>query len=210
MIAACASRLGVTEAALRAVLAVECGSTDPAMWLGLEGRAIVRVEAHHVLRRLPAGDHGLRVGSWRGGPGEPARPWEGHEVRIDGGWAAYHGRQERTSAGLPGEYDALDVAAGILPDGWEGACACSSWGPGQVLGSNAAALGVGTAIRVRELAETPEGGLELVARFLERVKPWALESLRRLDWLGVATAYNGPGKAAEYAGLLAREHGRAS
>lgn len=211
-----AARLQVPERALRAVLRVECGSDDPARWLGPGGRAIVRVEAHLVLRRLAAPTtYGLRVvgpsGPWRGGPGEPPGAWSlPHEVEVDGSWWAYHGRQERRDDGTPGEYDALDVAALVLPDGMEGACACSSWGPGQVMGHQHAALGLPLATAVRDLAGTPEGGMELVVRFLERVKPWALAALRSLDWRGFAGAYNGTGQVDHYAALLAAAHDRLS
>lgn len=201
-----AARLRVSERALRAVLRVECGSDDPARWLGPGGRAIVRVEAHHVLRRSGPTTWGLRVRAgaivWQGGPGEPTGPWMGHEVEVDGAWWSYHGRQERED-GWPGEYDALDVATLIL--GAEGAAACSSWGPGQVIGSAWRELGLGSATEVREHAATPAGGLDLVERFLERAKPWALEALRAMDWPRFVESYNGRGQVGIYVAWLERE-----
>lgn len=216
MIAQAAARLGVSEQALRAVLRVECSSDDPDRWLGPLGKPIVRVEAHHVLRRSGATTWGLRVwgrpgarsSAWQGGPGEPPDPWVGHEVEVDGAWWSYHGRQQRCDDGTPGEYDALDVAAQII--GMEAAAQCSSWGPGQVLGAHAERLGLPSALAVRDLASTPEGGLDLVCRYLERISPAALVALRRGDWLAFATAYNGPGQAKKYAEWLEREFKRAA
>lgn len=205
-----AGRLGVEPAALRAVMRVECGTADPAKWVAPDGRAIVRLEAHHVLRRLGAPQDPTllrirdRAGHWYGGRGpSPARPWEGHEVWHDGRWADYH-RQDRSPDGLPCEWDALDVAATLI--GAEPAAACASWGPGQVLGSHAGSLGLRDALEVQALAGTAEGGIELVARYLDRVAPPALTALRARDWFEFAAIYNGPGKAADYAGRLAKAY----
>lgn len=227
-----AARLGCDVLAFRALLRVECGSDDPARFIGPTGRAIVRVEAHHVLRRCPAATTwGLRVRQgdvvWQGGPepsllvvednGQPDaqpssapslvrlgwKPWEGHEVEVDGAWWAYHGHQERNASGWPGEYDALDVATSIL--GPEGAAACSSWGPGQVLGSESRMLGLTTATEVRDLASTAEGGLSLVERWFY-ARPEAHGALKRKDWRTVARLYNGSGQVETYAAWLAREY----
>jgi len=211
LIATHAGLLGCEPAALRAVMLVECGTAEPSRWVAPDGRAIVRLEAHHVLRRLGAPQDPTllrirdRAGHWYGGRGPaPPRTWEGHEVWHDGRWADYP-RQDRSAEGLPCEWDALDVAATLI--GAEGAAACASWGPGQVLGSHAVALGLRDALEVQAMAGTPEGGIELVARFLSRVSPAAARALVARDWYEFAAAYNGPGKAADYAGKLAKAYG---
>jgi hypothetical protein len=200
LIAGAAQRLGVAERALRAVLLVECGTDDPDRFVAPDGSAILRVEAHHVLRRpeLAKIDPILRVGSWYGPPArEPPRPWEGHEVLFDGRWSDYH-RQDRVN-GLPCEWDALDAATTLV--GAEAAAACASWGPGQVLGAHATALGYASAQTLASAAGTPEGGLEVVCAFL-RSRPTLVAALQRLDWFAFAREYNGPGKAADYADKL--------
>lgn len=207
-LATLAKRLGTEEPALRAVLRVECGTDDPARWVAPDGRPIIRVEAQHVLRRLPGVQSPQllrisdRAGYWYGGRGPaPARPWEGHEVHFDGAWANYH-RQDR-AGGLPCEWDALDAATTLVGAGV--AAECASWGPGQIMGFNAEAMGISVA-RLRELAATPEGGLEAFALFLERVQPQALASLREHDWYGFALRYNGAGKVQDYGDKLARAY----
>jgi hypothetical protein len=213
VIAPVAQRLGVSERALRAVLRVECGSDQPARWVNPDGSAIVRVEARHVLRRSPTPTTwALRVvrpdGSlYRGGPGCP--PVVGgvipeDQVEIDGAWRGYHDRQRRAADGTPGEYDALDVATQAI--GGVAAAECSSWGPGQVLGTHARAMGYASAGVLAVTAASPEGGLELVARYLERVSPWALAALRVLDWRAFAERYNGAGNVKQYSEWLQREY----
>lgn len=201
-----AARLQVPVRSLRAVLRVECGSDDPARWVAGDGRAIIRLEAHHVLRRVVGQQvpQVLRVrdphgGHWYGPGVAPPRPWEGHEVLIDGAWSDYH-RQERQD-GRPCEWDALDAAGLIV--GPDAAIECASWGPGQVLGSHWRTLGYDAPRGVAAAAATPAGGLELVARYLELVAPAALVALRAGDFVKFAAVYNGPGKAAEYGALLA-------
>lgn len=204
LVAAAARRLQVAERSLRAVLRVECGSDDPARWVAADGRAIIRLEAHHVLRRLrglPQTPPVLRVQGWYGARGgEPDRPWEGHELCHDGAWQGYH-RQDRRD-GAPCEWDALDAATTILHDAGA-AIECASWGPGQVLGSYWQLLGYSSAQGLAAAAATPSGGLELVVGYLEWVSPAALTALRRGDLVGFARHYNGPGQAEHYGALLA-------
>ena len=209
-----ATRLGVDSRALRAVLLVECGSDDPARWLSASGRPTIRVEARHVLRAWTGapGVSGLRVrdqhaGYWYGGrTPEPSRTHDAsgrlvddEEVCIDGGWSAYHGRQERDDQGRPGEWDALDCEDSLV--GLDIATRCASWGPGQVLG-DWRALGYSSVAELRSSAATPDGGLDLVARYLEAHRA-ALVALAAHDWAGFARAYNGPGQVDYYAGKLA-------
>lgn len=206
MIGDLARDLGVAEAVLRGVLVVECG-TDRVPPPGT--RPTIRVEAHHVLRhveagrgrRIPGPDVGLRVRDlatgrcWGGERGrEPRDAWSDprvvrHEVELDGAWFGYHGQQAL-------EWDALDVADAVI--GPELATACTSWGMAQVLGVPS----LGLAWDQLRPAAYVNGGLELLRRYLEHVKPAALEALRRRDALAFATAYNGPGQAAAYAARL--------
>ena len=198
-----AVQLGVEPRALRALIAVEAPRGALA---APDGRPWLRVEAHHVLRRLSAPTtRGLRVrdphgGHWYGGrTPEPPRPWEGHEVEVDGAWGDYH-RAERAD-GRPCEWDALDVAAGLL--GSLGAAVeCASWGPGQVLGRYWRELGYTSA---EALAEAD--GLDLLGRALRTTHGAALAGLRVRDWSAVARAWNGAGKAADYAAKLAKAYG---
>ena len=199
---ALAASLGVEPRALAALIAVEAPHGALA---APDGRPWLRVEAHLVLRRVPAGTRrGLRIrdvaGYWYGGRGpEPARPWEGHECEMDGAWSDYH-RAERAD-GRPCEWDALDIAAGLL--GSLGAAVeCASWGPGQVLGRYWSALGYASA---EALAEGD--GLDLLGRALRTTHTAARAGLRSRDWAAVAAAWNGPGKAADYAAKLAKAYG---
>lgn len=196
MIPELAARLKCSERSLRAILRVECGSDDPTKWLGPEGRPIIRVEAHHIVRAYhgPPGRACLRVQ----GPGLLG----GHQVQVDGVWSEYHGRQERERDGRPGEWDAFDAAK--LMVGGEGAIAATSWGCAQVMGMHWRTLGLPYPLRIKELASTPEGCLDLLERYLRHVSPRALQALQTSDWIAFARAYNGDGpNVAFYAGRIA-------
>lgn len=206
-----AQDLNLDEALLRAVLRVECG-TDRVPMDGV--RPTIRVEAHHVLRHVEAGkgrsipgpNVGMRIRDlatgycWGGERGrEPARAWSDpasvrHEIELDGVWRAYHVSQI-------GEWDALDVADAIV--GPALATACTSWGMAQVMG--VPELGLGWE-QLRPLAYL-DGGLGLLRLYLQRVRPQALDALRRRDLVAFAAAYNGSGQAQDYARRLSQALG---
>lgn len=215
-VARLAQELHLDEALLRAVLRVECG-TDRVPVDGT--RPTIRVEAHHVLRhveagrgkRIPGPEVGMRIRDlatgycWGGERGrEPARAWSDpasvrHEIELDsgtghGGWYAYHGSQT-------GEWDALDVADAVV--GPALATACTSWGMAQVMGIPE--LGLGWE-QLRASAYI-DGGLGLLRLYLQRVRPQALDALRRRDLVAFAAAYNGSGQAQDYARRLSRALG---
>ena len=58
-----------------------------------------------------------------------------------------------------------------------------------------------------EAAQTSEAGqIDTMARYIQ-ARPVLLSALRAKDWGTCARVYNGNGKAADYAGRLARAYG---
>lgn len=83
--------------------------------------------------------------------------------------------------------------------------ACS-WGVGQVLGENWRMLGFSGPERVFDAAQTVEGQVDLMVRFLRGAG--LTDAVNALDWRTVARRYNGPGQVDRYAALMERAYDR--
>lgn len=99
----------------------------------------------------------------------------------------------------------LDLACGIDS---ELAYRATSWGAGQIMGSNARAAGYLGAVDMVD-RHVKHGAPEAVSAFCRLVVSWGLDdNLRRRDWATVARVWNGPANAKIYAGRLEREWSR--
>jgi len=87
----------------------------------------------------------------------------------------------------------------------DAAIQASSWGAFQIMGFHYAALGFSSPQAFADMMLTPEGQLDVFARFIE-VNPPILDALRRHDWTAFALHYNGPGQVDSYSGRLARAY----
>lgn len=166
---------GLDPAAVAAIVEVESGGAP----FGPDGRPTILYEPHVAWRvatpaqRAALEPEGLAYRKWG------ARPYPNRQADR---WAQF----ERCAA-LAGE----DVAVQ----------ACS-WGVGQVLGENWRMLGLSAPGRVREAAQTVEGQVDLMIRFLRGAGLGA--AINAHDWRTVARRYNGSGQVDKYAALMER------
>jgi hypothetical protein len=184
-IASVASDLQIPERALRAVLAVESSGRG----LGDDGRPVIRLELHLLRPRRPELFDGPDLTCRILGP----QRWEGHEVRLPGGWVPLHlGGQER-------EWAAYDLVG--LVGASEAASLSSSWGAAQILGSHCARLGYQSATAMATAFRDEAEQIRAFGRFLATGKT-LVESARSQDWATFAREYNGGGQVTYYAGAL--------
>lgn len=112
--------------------------------------------------------------------------------RFDGG------EHQNVSAPVPGsygasgahQYDRLDQAMALDEDA---ALKSASWGLGQIMGYNAEVVGYRThGVRgmISTFADSEDAQVMAVAQYC--LKRGLDDELRRLDWLGFASVYNGP------------------
>lgn len=187
-----AASVDVEPRALAAVVAVESSGS------GLhDGRAVIRLEVHHLWRHAPAGlrpqvDARYHVG----GP----QPWEGHAWRPEPGaaWEPLHVGQGR-------EWRAYTLARSIDV---HAAIRATSWGLGQILGDHWRRCGYASPEAMEAAQATEEGQLLTMARFIAGDAAM-LAALRGRDWRAFARAYNGPGNVSDYAPRLAAAYSRA-
>lgn len=176
--AAAAQRLGVGLAAVRAIAEVE--SSGEALWL-IDGqlKPPIRLEAHWFGKLT-----GYRFNDTH--PGISCRKWTPSLAARtrEGAWRQFD------------EAAALDREAAIQS---------SSWGAFQIMGFHFSTLGYPDPEAFANIMQTPEGQLDVFARFIE-VNPPILDALRRCDWTAFALHYNGPGQVDSYAGRLARAY----
>ncbi len=186
------SQLGIDPAYAVAVVCVESGGQG----FGPDGRVIIRFE-NHIFRRYLGASRAADFNRHFRVTG--AQPWLGHAFRESPShaWRAFHGSQAL-------EWHAFEVASCLDP---HAAARSISMGLPQVMGFNHALIGypsprgmlafMGADVRFQLL-----GLFDFVAGV--NAQGPALAALRRGDFDGFATLYNGPGQARYYGDLIHR------
>jgi LysM repeat protein len=185
------ARLGVDPANAVAVVCVESSGQG----FGPDGRLVIRLENHIFRRALSAAEHPAFDRHFQVGAGQP---WMDHRFRArpDEPFIAFHGSQAL-------EWRAFEVARAINEDA---ATRSISMGLPQVMGFNHALLGYPSARDMLAFMSADVrfqllGLFDFVAG--TRGDGPAIAALRRGDFDGFATLYNGPGQARFYGELIA-------
>lgn len=166
-----AQRLGVEEAALRAVVEVECSSRGGML---ADGRARILFEGHIFWRQLNL--RGI----------DPAPLAEAHRDILYPRWTKKHYR------GGAGEWERFERAYAISP---EAAIASASWGLFQIMGFHFRTCGARSEQEFMEFMNRDEATqLELSLTFMQ--KTGVAKYLKTKDWINFARCYNGSGYAA--------------
>lgn len=191
-----ARRMEVEPQVLRAILRVEAGAEGLS-----EGRPIIRLEVHHLWRRVPPAlrpqvDQHFRAT----GP----RPWEGHVWRRDPNSTSWMRMHRPGLEGQRAEWEALTLARSIDENA---AIEATSWGGGQILGRYWSELGFSSATHFAEAMASEAEQLKAMATFLVQVAQ-VVEAMRAKDWEAIALRYNGPGQVEWYAQQLAEAYAR--
>ncbi len=177
-----AAEQGLDPAALLAIAEVESGGTAYTI-VGGERRPVILYEYHVFYRNLPAR---LR------------------EVAVRQDLARRRWKElpyKRTQAA---RYEQLERACAIHAEAAHMAC---SWGIGQVLGENYAALGFPSARAMAETAmESVAGQVRVMLAFIAANR--LMDELETRDWRGFARIYNGAGQVDRYADLMERAYRR--
>ncbi len=163
-----ARRWGIEEAALRAVVEVECSSKGGFL---ADGRPRILFEGHIFWRKLKE----------RGIDPAPLAPL--HPSILYPHWVTTHYRRGA------GEWERFEEAAAISLDA---AIEASSWGLFQIMGFHWRTCGCGSPSEFRALMERSEREqMELAMIFLEKtgIGRW----LKTKDWCTFALRYNGSG-----------------
>lgn len=182
-LAAAAKAVGVPEPALVAVLAVEARGSG----FDAQNRPIILREGHIYHRQLAAHR-----------PGDLARA-------VAAGLAWPRWDRTRYERGQDRQYAWLEAAARIDPE-----CAFRSISVGlaQILGSNYAAAGYGSAVQMFEAFKVSEQ--DQLAAMLRLIRKWGLiPVMQRGDWVAFARKYNGPANTVVYSGKLAAAYRQA-
>lgn len=174
-----AESLGVEEAALRAVVEVECSSKGGFL---ADGRPRILFEGHIFWQRLQR--RGI----------DPAALAPSHPDILYPRWTRTHYK------GGKGEWERFGRAAAICESA---AVESASWGLFQIMGFHWKTCGCGSAEEFRRAMERSEGEqLRLAMKFLE--KTGIAVYLKTKDWCTFALRYNGSGyKANRYDEKLA-------
>lgn len=205
------ARLGLDAAVIGAVFAVECPGAGV-----IDGYPVIRLEVHELWRHAtaatrPGVDRQFLVTGYdasdydEGGhlrPTAVSHPWKGHLYRVDptAPWVRIH---QPGTVGQALERTAYAAAKMIDPGA---AVQATSFGLGQILGSEYGMCGFGTPSTFEAAQATEAGQIETFGRYVEARKLVPL--LRARDWYGFARAFNGPGKPDDYAARLAHEYAR--
>ncbi len=180
---AAAKVLGVPQAALVAVLAVEASGRG----FDVQGRPVILYEPHVMFRQLRA-----------------HRPGDLVEAETAGvAYARWGSRPYPKGQGA--QYARLTAACAIDPE-----CAFRSVSVGlaQILGENYAGAGYGSAVEMFEAFKFSEQAQ--LAGMLRLVRKWGLiPVMRRGDWFAFARKYNGPGAVQTYGTKLAAAYRQA-
>jgi hypothetical protein len=168
-IAAAADKLGIDEASMRAVLAVESAGAG----FLADGRPKILFERHIMRRRLEA---------------------IGRDADLLAKYLPEIINAERGGyLGGAAEHDRLHLARQIDPDS---AVCSASWGLFQIMGFHWAALGYESPSVFSGAMATDEAAqLDAFARFM-RTNPSMHDALRDRRWADFARLYNGPAYAA--------------
>ena len=167
-VATVAVEIGVEEAALRAVLAVESAGSG----FDKAGRPKALFERHHFFKHLKTKpvelDQAVAMGL--------ASPKWGEKPYPKGSDAVY--------AEIAAAYD-IDADAALLS---------TSWGLGQVMGSNFKMVGCASVDQmVKQAMDAEVSQLRHMTGFIKSAG--LIDNLQALDWAGFAKGYNGPGYA---------------
>lgn len=176
-LAAAAKAVGVPQAALVAVLAVEARGSG----FDAQNRPIILREGHVYHRQLAAHR-----------PGDLPRA-------VAAGLAWPRWDRTRYERGQDRQYAWLEAASRIDPE-----CAFRSISVGlaQILGSNHAAAGYDSAVQMFEAFKISEQ--DQLAAMLRLIRKWGLiVAMQRGDWATFARKYNGPANTVVYSGKLA-------
>lgn len=175
---ASAARLGCEVAAVRAVLKVESRGSG----FGTDGRPIILYEPH-IFSRLTE-----------------------HVYDTSHPTISYRNWRERPYPRTqPERYEQLSQAYALNA---EAALSSASWGLFQILGSNFAAAGFGSASGfVEDIAQSHERQLLAFEAFVR--SQGLIDDLQRRDWTGFARVYNGPGQVETYGRLLSEAYAEA-
>jgi hypothetical protein len=167
-IAAIANNLGVSLAAFRAVITVEAAGSG----FDKAGRPKALFERHHFFKHLKASPEQLQKAEAEG----LAYPKWGTKPYPKGSDAVYSEIERACD---------INENAALLS---------TSWGLGQVMGSNYKMVGCETVEdMVKEAVESEAGQLRQMAGFIKSAK--LVTAMKNLDWAAFAKGYNGPGYA---------------
>jgi hypothetical protein len=163
-----ADELDVEEAALRAVLQVETGGKG----FDVRSRPKALFERHIFYRELG-----------------PQPDLQGNAVRA--GLAYPKWGEKPYPSNSDGVYSEISAACDI---DLEAALRSTSWGLGQIMGSNCKMVGFGAAVdMVKDAMISEANQLKQWAAFVKSAG--LLDNLRDKDWAGFAKGYNGPAYA---------------
>jgi hypothetical protein len=167
-VVATAHELDIEPAALRAVMSVEAAGSG----FDAAGRPKALFERHHFYKWLKAQPEKLEMAVEAG----LAYPKWGEKPYPKGSEAVY--------GEIQAAYE-IDAEAALLS---------TSWGLGQIMGSNWKATGADSVVvMVREAMESEGNQLRHMANFIKSAG--LIDEIQNKDWAGFAKKYNGPAYA---------------
>jgi hypothetical protein len=169
-IVATAHELDIEPAALRAIMAIEAAGSG----FDASGRPKALFERHHFYRWLIKNNK----------PDVLAAAAEANLAYPKWGTKPY-------PKGSDAVYAEIEAAYKMAP---EEALLSTSWGLGQIMGSNWVATGTGSVEEmVREAMESEGNQLRHMANFIKSTG--LIDEIQNKDWAGFAKKYNGPAYA---------------
>ncbi|MEL6343384.1 MAG: N-acetylmuramidase domain-containing protein [Myxococcota bacterium] len=194
-----ATRLGITAGQAAATMMAESGGRG----YNADGRMIIRFENHRFYsdwgraNREVYAQHFRYNTNDRDGDGR-REVWLGHEWRenAEDSWQDVHASQDM-------EWQVLEFAQSLGNGAEEAAAGAISMGAGQTMGRDwHEAFGYDSAVEMLEdMQENPESNIGGIFSFIENNET-ARQALLDEDYVAFARQYNGPGKAAEYGGII--------
>ena len=167
-IAQAATDLGIEPAALHAVLSVETGGSG----FDKVGRPKALFERHYFYRFLQS---------------DPAK----QQTAVDAGLAYPKWGEKPYPKGSDAVYAEISSACDI---DLEAALKATSWGLGQIMGSNFQIAGCNSVQEmVKQAKESEANQLKQMCSFIK--KNGLVDELQNKDWAGFAKRYNGPSYA---------------
>jgi len=167
-VVATAHELDIEPAALRAVMSVEAAGSG----FDAAGRPKALFERHHFYKWLKAQPEKL-------------------ELAVEAGLAYPKWGEKPYPRGSDAVYAEIEAAYEIDPDA---ALLATSWGLGQIMGSNYKAAGASSVAEMVEQAMESEGNqLKHMANFIRSAG--LVDEIQNKDWAGFAKKYNGPAYA---------------
>lgn len=188
LVRALASRLGLEERVLAAIIQVEAGQ-------GLiNGQPVIRLEVHHLKKNTSGAARTAVDARFRVlGP----KSWEGHQ------WKDEQGTWRNLHTGQSLEWRAYRYARTLDP---VATMASTSWGLGQVLGANWRRLGYASPDDFLAAQLTESGQLDTFGRFLT-ADATLFRAAQTRDWETLARLYNGAANVAVYSRKLRSAYG---